>query len=135
MYCALHDSTTAGQYPYVVCLGKIPYCARFIVSHLVKKCSSLILPSITGYKSCYEENWEISLGRPGWTNCTLGRYPNGLWRANYEASSYDGIQHIKRGRCCIPPHEYKDDSPVCQTVDWKTPLSRSVKAALSCDLQ
>ncbi|XP_078379543.1 uncharacterized protein LOC144662575 [Oculina patagonica] len=84
------------------------------------------------YNSCNEVNWEKALSRPGWANCSLGRYMNGLWRKNDAIiSSPDGIDNIKKGRCCIPPHEYKDDTPVCQIVDWKTSLSRKNKWA-SC---
>ncbi len=58
---------------------------------------------------------------------------NGLWIENEAVvSSPDGIDNIKKGRCCNPPHEYEDDSPVCQTVDWKTPLRRSDKQVFSC---
>ncbi|XP_078379572.1 uncharacterized protein LOC144662599 isoform X1 [Oculina patagonica] len=84
------------------------------------------------YNSCYEVNLETALSRPGWANCSLGRYLNGLWRKiDAVISSPGGIDNIKKGRCCIPPHEYEDDTPVCQTVDWKTSLSRKNKWA-SC---
>ncbi|XP_078379553.1 uncharacterized protein LOC144662584 [Oculina patagonica] len=85
-----------------------------------------------GYNSCYDVNWEKALSQPGWANCSLGRYLNGLWRENDAViSSPDRIDNIKKGRCCIPPHEYEDDTPVCQTVDWKTVLSSKNKWA-SC---
>ena len=71
--------------------------------------------------------WESALSRTGWANCSLGRYISGVWRENDAVISLpDGIDNIKKGRCCSPPYEYKDDSPVCQTLDWRTSLSRSV---------
>ena len=71
--------------------------------------------------------WESALSGPGWANCSLGRYISGVWRENDAVISLpDGIDNIKKGQCCSPPHEYKDDTPVCQTLDWKTSLSRSV---------
>ncbi|XP_078379589.1 uncharacterized protein LOC144662599 isoform X2 [Oculina patagonica] len=77
------------------------------------------------YNNCYDVNWKTALSRPGWANCSSRRYVNGLWNENEAVlSSPDGIDNIKKGRCCNPPHEYEDDSPVCQTVDWKTPLRR-----------
>ena len=80
-------------------------------------------------------SWEFALSGPGWANCSLGRYISGVWRGNYaEISLPDGIDNIKMGQCCSPPHEYKDDTTVCQSLDWKTSLSRSVEV-LPSDLQ
>lgn len=79
--------------------------------------------------SCRDENWNITLSRPGWANCSLGSYLKGLWRANdaeISKSSRDGIDNIKQGRCCITPHEYQDQAAVCHTVNWKSLLSRLV---------
>ena len=72
-------------------------------------------------------DWESALSRPGWANCSLGRYLSGVWREYHAVISLpDGIDNVKKGQCCSPPHEYKDDTPVCQTLNWKTSLSRSV---------
>jgi len=83
---------------------------------------------MTGNDRCSEVDWESALSRPGWANCTLGSYISGVWRENDAVISSlpDGIDNIKMGQCCSPPHEYKDDTPACQTLDWKTSLSRSV---------
>ena len=79
---------------------------------------------ITEHKSCEEANWQISLNQPGWANCSLGRYLNGLWRKS--SGFQGGIDHVTKGKCCIPLQEYQDETSVCQTVNWKTSLSRSV---------
>ena len=74
-------------------------------------------------------SWESALSGPGWANCSLGRYLSGVWRENSAVISLpDGIDNIKKGQCCGPPHEYKDDTPVCQTLDWRTSLSRLVRS-------
>ncbi|KAJ7385283.1 hypothetical protein OS493_016354 [Desmophyllum pertusum] len=89
-------------------------------------CSNAFIDPRSGDKSCPEVNWKRALSQPGWANCSSGNYLNGLQRANnanLSATAFDGIDNIESGRCCIPPHEYKDETPVCQTVDWKTPLS------------
>ncbi|XP_078368380.1 uncharacterized protein LOC144652235 [Oculina patagonica] len=86
----------------------------------------VIIPEVTGENSCYEEDWQISLSRPEWTNCSMGRYLNGLWRENdADFSGPDGIDNIKKGRCCISPPEYKNDTQDCIKVDWKSSLSRN----------
>ncbi|XP_020626858.1 uncharacterized protein LOC110064194 [Orbicella faveolata] len=85
-----------------------------------------------GNDRCSEMGWESALSGPGWANCSLGRYISGVWRENDAVISLpDGIDNIKKGQCCSPPHEYKDDTPVCQTLDWKTSLSRNNRWA-SC---
>lgn len=76
-------------------------------------------------------DWQIALSRQGWANCScLGSYLTGLWRETNVGSSPDGIDDIKRAKCCISPHEYEDDTPDCQIVDWKTVLSKLVQFAM-----
>ena len=109
--------------PFCVCRDHInePF-----TEHLAKK----YLLSITGDNCCVEINWQISLGQQGWVNCSsMGRYFNGLWIKSI--SQHGGGDHITKGRCCTPPHEYQDETPVCQTVDWKTSSSRSVRRSIS----
>ena len=72
-------------------------------------------------------DWQLALIQPGWVNCPTGRYLNGLWLSS---TSYGGIDQIKKGRCCAPPQEYQDETVVCQTVDWKPFLSRSVQGVI-----
>ncbi|XP_078365914.1 uncharacterized protein LOC144650130 [Oculina patagonica] len=87
---------------------------------------SVIIPVVTGENSCYEQDWQISASGPGWTNCSKGRYLNGLWRENdADFSGPDGIDNIKKGRCCISPPEYKNNTQVCLKVDWKSSLNRN----------
>ena len=73
---------------------------------------------------CIKTDWHIVLSQPGWANCSLGRYLNGVWRGS---ASQNGGNQLMKGRCCTPPQEYQDETLVCQTVDWTTSLSRSVK--------
>ena len=90
---------------------------------------------VTGENGCNEEDWQLSLSQPGWTNCSMEKYLNGIWRENdADFSGPDDIDNIKRGRCCNSPQEYKNDTQVCLKVDWKSSLSRSVKLVLSCYL-
>jgi len=78
---------------------------------------------VTEYQSCEEVNWKFALRQPGWANCSRGKYLNGLWRKSPDIQG--GIDRVKKARCCIPLQEYQDETPVCQTVNWKTSLSRS----------
>ena len=80
---------------------------------------------ITGDSCCDQIEWQIALSQPGWVNCPRGRYLNAL---RFNSIGYSGvIDHTKKGRCCAPPQEYQDVTVVCQTVDWKSSLSRSVQ--------
>ena len=74
---------------------------------------------------CIETDWHIVLSQPGWANCSLGRYLNGVWRGS--AGQNGGINQITKGRCCTPPQEYQDETFVCKTVDWTSSFIRSVK--------
>ena len=86
---------------------------------------------ITVDKRCLEMDWQIALSRQGWVNCScLGSYLTGLWKENYLPIE---IENVKSGQCCFPPHEYEDDTPDCQIVDWRKELRKLVKFVMSFD--
>ncbi|CAH3038178.1 unnamed protein product, partial [Pocillopora meandrina] len=81
------------------------------------------------YSDCTQVDWNITLGIAGWVSCPLGKYLKGVLRAHI--SNSDGIDNIKAGQCCIPPHEFLDEDTECKTENWKKLLSRNHKWA-SC---
>ena len=78
--------------------------------------------SLTAYSDCTQVDWNITLGSAGWASCPLGKYLKGVLRAHI--SNSDGIDNIKAGQCCIPPHEFLDEDTECKTENWKKSLSR-----------
>ncbi|XP_022781842.1 uncharacterized protein LOC111322890 [Stylophora pistillata] len=94
----------------------------------LQTCSGFIV-SVSAYSDCIEVDWNISLGSAGWASCPLGKYLRGVSRAHI--TNPDGIDNIKAGKCCTPPHEFLDQDTECKTVNWKTRLSKNHKWA-SC---
>ena len=77
--------------------------------------------------SCGMDDWSETFGKKGytgWATCDQQtHYINGIWRSANKDSG-DGIDLIKKARCCQRSQAYRNDPSQCAIADWSVKFDR-----------